>query len=538
MIEHDATCTASGHPENWTMRANFHVGDECHGENDPNGLVYYNGVYHFFFQDHVTGGTVGGHMASRDFVNWKRLPVAIWNDEWYDKGAVWTFSATIVDDVPVMVYPGIAQPNDTLGDCGSMCFTHAIALPADTSDPWLVDWVKPDYNPIRMGTQRDPSTAWRTAAGEWRYTNVKKEIFSSWDFKHWEMVGILDEFGGGECPDVFEIPPLCEGCSADNGAGIFKPTHVHANVGYQLGIYDDGKANSTGTWTIIPDWNPKYTKMDGEDSALFYASKSFWDPVKERRIVWGWVKTAAYLEDAPGFRGGQCPGVGQVMTNTNSLPRVATYDPALQSLLFFPVEEMENLRGKKLANVGEQDVSGSVPLNLKTGIRQSEMKVSFAMPTEATRLGVSVMTGTDADGNVFGTEVFIDFVPNNNNDDFWYVQAGHDSSSMLCPNKTKSGLGTPSHIACPVHQLPLPLKRSDSTLDISIWVDNLVVEAYFMGGRNPWTIALPCAALADGERGAAVFADGAGAKLQSVQAWAVASLTYETVEQSNSELLV
>jgi sucrose-6-phosphate hydrolase SacC (GH32 family) len=279
-------------------------------------------------------------------------------------------------------------------------------------------------------------------------------------------------------------------------------------VNYQLGIYDDGEANSTGTWTISPDWNPKYTKMDGEDSALFYASKSFWDPVKERRIVWGWVKTAAYLEDAPGFRGGQCPGVGQVMTNTNSLPRVATYDPALQALLFFPVEEMENLRGKKLVHVGKQDVSGSVPLELQAGMRQSEMRVSFAMPTKATRLGVSVMTGIDESGNAFGTDIFIDFVPNTGDDAVWYVQAGHDSSSMLCPNKTKTGLGEPSHIACPVHQLPLPLKNSDSTLDISIWTDNLIVEAYFMGGRNPWTIALPCAALADGTRGTAVFADG------------------------------
>ena len=51
-----------------------------------------------------------------------------------------------------------------------------------------MDWVKPGYNPIVPRTNRDPTTAWRTAAGEWRYTAITKDIWSSWDFKTWTNV--------------------------------------------------------------------------------------------------------------------------------------------------------------------------------------------------------------------------------------------------------------------------------------------------------------------------------------------------------------
>ena len=68
----------------WAARAEIHPGSLCHGENDPNGLFFHNGVYHLFFQDHVPM-QVGGHLASADLIHWRRLPIAIWNDAWYDK---------------------------------------------------------------------------------------------------------------------------------------------------------------------------------------------------------------------------------------------------------------------------------------------------------------------------------------------------------------------------------------------------------------------------------------------------------------------
>ena len=68
------------------------------------------------------------------------------------QAAVWTFSATHVGGVPTIVYPGIAGVNSSNGDCGKRtggvgCFTHAVAVPVNLSDPWLTEWTKPSYNP-------------------------------------------------------------------------------------------------------------------------------------------------------------------------------------------------------------------------------------------------------------------------------------------------------------------------------------------------------------------------------------------------------
>eukprot|EP01045_Picozoa_sp_COSAG04_P030944 COSAG04_NODE_5550_length_1573_cov_1.126866_2_plen_340_part_00 len=78
---------------------------------------YVDGVFHLFYQKHcaepVPGqaikGIVYGHVASRDLVKWTRLPVAIWNDQWYDSNAIFSGSATLVDGVVTIVYPGLCN---------------------------------------------------------------------------------------------------------------------------------------------------------------------------------------------------------------------------------------------------------------------------------------------------------------------------------------------------------------------------------------------------------------------------------------------
>ena len=204
LLLHNATCPATGFA--FDFAPTFHVADECHNENDPNAPFFFNGMYHLFYQDHVLGGVVGGHAASPDLVHWKRLEVALWNDRWYDDNSVYTFSATIVDDgTPVLVYPGLTD-GSTTGFC------LAQAVPANLSDPWLQDWVKPDTNPIRCEheVERDPSTAWRTSWGEWRMTYYHGGVYASTDFTRWDYVGGL--FGNAECPDFFPLPRACDGC--------------------------------------------------------------------------------------------------------------------------------------------------------------------------------------------------------------------------------------------------------------------------------------------------------------------------------------
>ena len=73
---HNASCSQT-YSYAWDLRAQYHPGSACHGENDPNGPFFYKGVFHLFFQDH-NPMQLGGHLASKDLINWHRLPIAIW----------------------------------------------------------------------------------------------------------------------------------------------------------------------------------------------------------------------------------------------------------------------------------------------------------------------------------------------------------------------------------------------------------------------------------------------------------------------------
>ena len=66
---------------NQTYRPQFHYSPQQNWMNDPNGLVYYKGVYHLFYQYNPQGSQWGnmswGHATSKDLVHWEEQPVAI-----------------------------------------------------------------------------------------------------------------------------------------------------------------------------------------------------------------------------------------------------------------------------------------------------------------------------------------------------------------------------------------------------------------------------------------------------------------------------
>ena len=203
-------------------RSAFHFTDPggCH-INDPNAPFYdrRTGIYHLFYQLHVwedvnrsdctSGGPgpVWGHAYSRDMVTWEPLPPVLWNDQWYDRCAVYTGSATILPgDFPVIMYPGICQQDDHTHNCTTGTNLN-LAVPSDPRDPLLTNWSKAPSNPVVNNTGRDPSGAWQTIDGkEWRTVTFDGQVFSSSDgFKSWQRaVGPKAGFPTGECPSLCE----------------------------------------------------------------------------------------------------------------------------------------------------------------------------------------------------------------------------------------------------------------------------------------------------------------------------------------------
>ena len=121
-------------------------------------------------------------------------------------------------------------------------YTFGVATPANLSDPFFTNWKKSDLNPIVNDTFDDPSGAWETADGEWRWiancdetvgecgsNSSQAPLYGASDstFETARLIG-LTNLQPGECPSLFDLPPLSSGTGTsfhDNTSRL--PTHVH-----------------------------------------------------------------------------------------------------------------------------------------------------------------------------------------------------------------------------------------------------------------------------------------------------------------------
>lgn len=367
-------------------------------ENDPNFPLYDPRfqLYHAFYQDHlaepaggVGQGPVIGHAVSSDQVHWAHLPVAVWNDQPYDNVAIYTGSSTLVNGVPTMVYPGLCvQKNWPACNTGTV---FAIATPVNLSDPLLTAWQKPSYNPLVENVQRDPSTAWRTSTGEWRFTNYEGKVYFSEDFVSWNVASNgVPLWPEAECPDFFPLPPFCQGNGCSNVSGTL-PTHVHKQSSggqdwYSLGVYTEGASGTTGNWTetFAGGLQPlDYSALLGLGTK-FYASKSFYDPVALRQIYYGWALVPP--------------------ASTQTLARVTEYHAGLQRLVFNPLPELAALRAMPpLYSQSSVTVAAGNTLWLGDWAgsvgNQSEVGFSYTLPAVAGSITVGVLVGQKTGGS-------------------------------------------------------------------------------------------------------------------------------------------
>ncbi|KAB2340200.1 glycoside hydrolase family 32 protein [Actinomadura rudentiformis] len=253
-------------PYSETYRPQFHFTPEKNWMNDPNGLVYYKGEYHLFYQYNPNGNSWGdmswGHAVSPDLVHWKELPLALSHD---DKEMVFSGSAVVdwnnttgfgTKTNPAMV----AVYTSAYKNGGKQA--QSLAYSTDRGRTWT----KYEGNPvIDIGSKefRDPKVQWYAPTKSWLMTvslstEHKVQFYSSKDLKDWKL---LSEFGpagatGGvwECPDLF---PLAVNGDKNNIKWVLV---VNINPGgiaggsaaqYFIGDFDGEKftAEDKGTYT-------------------------------------------------------------------------------------------------------------------------------------------------------------------------------------------------------------------------------------------------------------------------------------------------
>ncbi|GIV60577.1 MAG: hypothetical protein KatS3mg043_1666 [Rhodothermaceae bacterium] len=203
-------------------RPQFHFSPATNWMNDPNGLVYYDGEYHLFYQYNPFGLQWGhlswGHAVSPDLVHWHHLPVAI-----PEADGVMAFSGSAVvdrentsgfgrDGKPplVAIYTGHHPAPDPAAERQA----QHLAYSTDRGRTW----VPYEGNPILdIGTAhfRDPKVFWYAPEKKWVMVVAlslerKVHFYASPDLKRWTFLSAFGPAGavGGfwECPDLFELP--------------------------------------------------------------------------------------------------------------------------------------------------------------------------------------------------------------------------------------------------------------------------------------------------------------------------------------------
>lgn len=148
-------------------KTQYHGGPYQHWMNEPHAPMYYNGMYHLFFQQNMVGtywrNIQWGHLVSEDMVNWRPIKEAICpTEDSVVPDGVWSGNAAYdVNGVPLLFF---TAGNDSFKNQGLLSNQNiGVAYPADLLDETLTEWIIYDELAIvqeagqgRLGEFRDP----------------------------------------------------------------------------------------------------------------------------------------------------------------------------------------------------------------------------------------------------------------------------------------------------------------------------------------------------------------------------------------------
>jgi len=333
------------------LRPQYHFTAEKGWLNDPNGLVYFNGEYHLFFQYNPFGTEWGnmtwGHAVSKDLLHWSQLPNAVEPDA---LGTIFSGSA-VVDRANtsgfgakgkppvVLIYTAAGGTNDaSKGQSFSQCLAYT------TDGRMFTKFAGNPAIPHIEGENRDPKVFWHAETRSWVLAlyldGDRYAIFRSPDLKKWIRSGDVTMPGSSECPDFFEL-----------GVGGKKYwVFWSANGRYRLGTFDGYK------------FTPTTEPLESNFGANCYADQTYDSAPGGRRIQFGWMRDGHY------------PGMpfNQQMTIPRELTLRST--PEGPRLSVMPVRELTSLRSRSIFS-GPVDVVE--PRRILTGTDLLEVRATI-----------------------------------------------------------------------------------------------------------------------------------------------------------------
>ncbi|XP_059644934.1 beta-fructofuranosidase, insoluble isoenzyme CWINV1 [Cornus florida] len=367
-------------------RTAYHFQPPKNWMNDPNGPMYYKGVYHLFYQYNpygaLWGNIVWGHSISYDLINWVHLDHAIYPSDPFDINGCWSGSVTILPgDKPAILYTGADTKKNQVQN---------LAVPKNLSDPLLREWVKSNQNPLMTPIDgidpnffRDPTTAWQGPDRKWRVIigsqingHGTALLYQSLDFVTWtrsqKPLHSSNKTIMWECPDFYPVNIHGKnGVDTSMQGGATATKHVlkasfNSSDYYVVGNYEP----KTDQYLVVTDF------MDGTQPPLrydygkFYASKTFYDSAKQRRILWGWINESDRESD----------DIKKGWSGLQSIPRSIWLGKNGRQLVQWPIKEIEKLHGKQVNIHNKELEGGSVFEVVGITASQADVEVSFDLP--------------------------------------------------------------------------------------------------------------------------------------------------------------
>ncbi|XP_075111330.1 acid beta-fructofuranosidase AIV-18 isoform X2 [Nicotiana tabacum] len=509
-------------------------------KNWMNGPLYHKGWYHLFYQYNpdsaVWGNITWGHAISTDLIHWLYLPFAMVPDQWYDINGVWTGSATILPDGQIMML--------YTGDTNDYVQVQNLAYPANLSDPLLIDWVKYQDNPVMVpppgiGVKdfRDPTTAWTGPQnGQWLLTIGSKIgktgialVYDTSNFTNFKLLdGVLHAVPGTgmwECVDFYPVSTVeANGLDTSyNGPGIKHVLKASLDDDkhdyYAIGTYDPVK----NKWT--PD-NPELDVGIGLrlDYGKYYASKTFYDPKEQRRILWGWI----------GETDSEAADLLKGWASVQSIPRTLLYDKETRThVLQWPVKEIESLRiGDPLVKqVNLQP--GSIELVHVDSAAQLDVEASFEVDKAALAGTIEADVGFNCSTSggaakrgilgPFGVVVIADQTLSELTPVYFYIAKGTGgrAETYFCADETRSSEAP--GVAKQVYGSSVPVLDGEQH-SMRLLVDHSIVESFAQGGRTVITSRIYPTKAINGAARLFVFNNATGASVTaSLKIWSLKS---------------
>lgn len=456
-------------------RPNFHFSPKKGWMNDPNGMFFYNGYYHLYFQHYPDSTKWGpmhwGHALSTDMISWKEQPIALYPDE---LGYIFSGSAVVDHEntsgfgqngaIPMVAIFTYHDPSKEEGGTTDVQ-TQGIAYSLDEG----LTWIKYEGNPVLKNPGirdfRDPKVTWDSQSSKWIMTlaaSQETHFYASENLKDWKFLsafgkGIGNHDGVWECPDLFPLKV--------EGSKITKWVLL-------VSINPGGPNGGSATQYFIGDFDGTTFTLDKTFGEQMKKEHSFWvDHGRDNyagvgwtnvstsnggKLFMGWMSNWMYANEVPTDPWRSAMTIAREVQLING-----TYTYRLVSK---PVKELNNYRSTKYKKVGIS-VSDEIPLITSDKINLSKAEIHLKIEELKNTIYKFKLS------NKAGNELLFGY---NHKDGIFYI------------DRTKSGkVNFSEKFADRISRAPRTSNNGDLTA--TILLDKTSIEIFFDNGETVMT---------------------------------------------------